>query len=404
MIILNQDFKTIQLAVYTTQEDEITWRSYRRVLPYLLVNQTEKIKTKREMSEYLENLYEAYFSVQSEVIGNLYITSIILTCIHPNFVDDPTYFDQIVNLFKAVVNPKHNLSASIFEEEKRNLIERWQTLKENKQAYGFQNFSQHFYVESENKISVGGRLSDVKKMSYDSLNQVIDAFNDSPRSYVFNGRFSQELITELNSTFTESNSNNVKPTLVVKRKSRTKTHIDRLEMNQALLYLGYRLPILRTDELNDAAILFNTILGGYANSRLFRIIREEMGLCYAINSIYNNMQGSIVIYAGVNQKERDKSIAAIRGVVHHLVTAGITEEELNEAKENQIHSLKSSFDMQSFQTKRAFSSALFPPVLTLEKRIDKINSVTKKDLEVVANALEFETLYVLQGETDEDNL
>lgn len=80
--------------------------------------------------------------------------------------------------------------------------------------------------------------------------------------------------------------------------------------------------------------LYSSILGNSQNSRLFKIIREKLGLVYTIYS-YNEMSpkaGELVIVFGTRPKNVKKAMLEIKNAILNFAENGATEEELIRAK------------------------------------------------------------------------
>ena len=90
-----------------------------------------------------------------------------------------------------------------------------------------------------------------------------------------------------------------------------------------------------------AMVLLNSIFGGSMSSRLFQNIREEKGLAYSVASMnmLSSKTGFFNIYAGVAHENAAKAIDAIKEELHKIREDGVTEEELDMAKEQ----VKSSY-------------------------------------------------------------
>jgi len=171
------------------------------------------------------------------------------------------------------------------------------------------------------------------------------------------------------------------------------------DLQQAIVKLGYHFGIFRDDPLYNAAVILETVLGGYPESRLFKQIREDQGLCYDIGSNYDYYKGVLMIAAGVDQQKIQFAIDEIKKLVLNMVEQGISEEELKHAKAFYTHQIKSSLDSQSVLTKRAFIRDLLHYNESVEQRLKEIQKVTMNDVRNALQKLILDTVYVLKGDT-----
>lgn len=81
--------------------------------------------------------------------------------------------------------------------------------------------------------------------------------------------------------------------------------------------------------------LLNTVLGGGTSSRLFQEIREERGLAYSVYSYQSSYKnaGNFAVYAGCSQSQTAQVLDLIYSIFRDMGEHGITEDELERAKE-----------------------------------------------------------------------
>lgn len=154
------------------------------------------------------------------------------------------------------------------------------------------------------------------------------------------------------------------------------------EVEQSHICLGTK-GLTREDDLYFPMQLLNSIIGGSMSSRLFQQIREERGLAYSVYSISQSYisDGIYSIYAGVSHEKVEETIKAIIDEMRLLANQGITNDELQTAKEQ----LKSSYVFsQENVNSRMFSigknSLLLSRLYTVEEIIEKINKVSMEDM------------------------
>ncbi len=105
-------------------------------------------------------------------------------------------------------------------------------------------------------------------------------------------------------------------------------------IEQAHFALGFP-AVAREDALRPAVQVMNTVLGGGMSSRLFKKVREELGLAYSVYSYTSHYAetGMLTVYAGVNPQNARAALDAVRGVIGALQTEGISEEEFARGRE-----------------------------------------------------------------------
>ncbi|MBR7110867.1 MAG: insulinase family protein [Clostridia bacterium] len=136
-------------------------------------------------------------------------------------------------------------------------------------------------------------------------------------------------------------------------------------------------------ELEIPLAIMNIALGSSMSSRLFQKVREENGFAYSIYSYPNvyTTDGYFVIYFGSAKEKVKNALKTIKKELDVFLSEGITDNELNRAKEQ----LKSSFVMSRENTKGVMSAIgrsqlLRGEVVTVDQQLEKISKVTKEDV------------------------
>jgi predicted Zn-dependent peptidase len=106
------------------------------------------------------------------------------------------------------------------------------------------------------------------------------------------------------------------------------------DIEQSHICLGLK-GLSLDDDRYYPLVLLNNIMGGSMSSRLFQNIREEKGLAYSVYSMSSSFSntGYFNIYAGVSHDKIKDAVIGIRDELKILKTDGVTEEELQTAKE-----------------------------------------------------------------------
>ena len=104
------------------------------------------------------------------------------------------------------------------------------------------------------------------------------------------------------------------------------------DKEQSHIIVGTYAPNLYSDE-KYAFHLINSILSGMGG-RLFMELREKRSLAYTVSSFFNaNLDyGYFGIYIGCSPEKKNQSIQGINTQIDHLVKNGVTNDELERAK------------------------------------------------------------------------
>ncbi len=153
-------------------------------------------------------------------------------------------------------------------------------------------------------------------------------------------------------------------------------------IEQAHFAIGFP-SVPRDDPSYPAVQVMNVILGGGMSSRLFKRVREELGLAYSVYSYTSNYQetGLLTIYAGVNPKKAEKAAEAVLSVLDEFKRGDLSDEEFSRGKEQLLSGTVFSQENTSSQMLLYGKQMLYRgEVYDFEKRMAELSALTKGDV------------------------
>jgi predicted Zn-dependent peptidase len=158
------------------------------------------------------------------------------------------------------------------------------------------------------------------------------------------------------------------------------------DTEQAHLVFGGE-ALTRGDDRRFSFGLLNHVLGSGMSSRLFREIREERGLAYAVYSFrmpYAD-SGAYGVYAGTTPRQTSQVLDLIRDGLAKLGAEGVTADELERAKGNMKGSLALSMEETNSRMIRLGRHELTGVGhLSLDDTVAAIDAVSLADVHAVA--------------------
>ncbi len=153
-------------------------------------------------------------------------------------------------------------------------------------------------------------------------------------------------------------------------------------IEQAHFALGFP-TVAREDSLRPAVQVMNAILGGGMSSRLFKKVREELGLAYSVYSYCSHYAetGMLTVYAGVSPAKAKDAFGAVQGVIESFQRDGVTEEEFSRGREQvksgSIFSQENtSSQMLLYGKEMLYNNAVYD----FERRMAEISALTRGDV------------------------
>ncbi len=150
----------------------------------------------------------------------------------------------------------------------------------------------------------------------------------------------------------------------------------------------------RSDSRYPAVQVMNIILGGGMSSRLFKRVREELGLAYSVYSYTSNYAetGIMTVYAGVNPKKADLAAEAVLNVLREFRKCELSEEEFSRGKEQLLSGTVFSQENTSSQMLLYGRELLYKgEIYDFEKRMAELSALRREDvLAVMSESVDFE--------------
>ena len=171
------------------------------------------------------------------------------------------------------------------------------------------------------------------------------------------------------------------------REKRVVLHADKLFKKKPIEQAHFALAfpsVARDDARYPAVQVMNAILGGGLSSRLFKRVREELGLAYSVYSYTTHYAetGLLGIYAGVNPQKAEDAAKAVVAVIEQFKREGVSEEEFLRGREQLKSSSIFSQENTSSQMLLYGRQMLYKnEVYDFEKRMAEISSLTREDVE-----------------------
>jgi predicted Zn-dependent peptidase len=163
--------------------------------------------------------------------------------------------------------------------------------------------------------------------------------------------------------------------------------IDKQDVNQSYVLLGH-IGGMRDNPDYAKLQVMNQVLSGGFSSRLFQVVRSDMGLAYSVFGSY----GSGTFYPGTftagvmtASETTAEAIDAIIGEIERLQNEPVTEEELQQTKDQFLNSLVFRYDSRSsiLNERLGYDYAGLPED-TFDRLVEQIREVETEDIMEVA--------------------
>ena len=386
---------TIKCDKFKSCHLEIVFRSactkenitYQSMLFDMLMENNKIYPTKKLLSRCLEDLYNLSLFASTSRVGNTLITSIVADFLDPKYMDEHSLEDIIKLIFTSIFNP--NVDNDEFDENTFNVVKN--RLKSEIEGI----------IEDPKQSSILNALKSIDENnprgwntsgSIDVLNAITpkklytyykNVLEDSYVDIYIIGNLDMNNINKLIKKYAKWNSIKTQGLDLYLNELNNKKVLNNFEnsnITQTQLVEIYSVNNLDDYELNYVLPIFNLLWGsGSLDSKLYKTIREENGLCYNIQTIYQKYDRIIILHTAIDNDAYNKAIKLIKNSFNDMTRGNITEEELNNTKKILINGLNLIYDNPS----RLIDNYVFTNIANLpsiEERIDEYKKVTIDDL------------------------
>lgn len=406
-LIETNKFKTNLLAVFLTtplQKETVTKNA---LIPAVLRRGSQNMKTQDEISIALEEMYGASFDCGIDKIGDDQVLKFYLETINNEFL--PEQEDNLKKaidiLLEVVFSPlleNNHFNNEYVEGEKNNLKQVIEGRKDSKASYALERCVEEMYKNNPYSLYKYGNTEDLKNINADNLyeqykalinNCKIDIFiSGDIKENVKEDVFNNENIEKLNAReakYIINNKENRK-----KEEKQEQEVSDIMDVNQGKLIIG--LDVLQEND-NDkyTALVYNAILGGTPTSKMFQNVREKNSLAYTASSSFIRQKANIFIKCGIDIPNYKKALKIIKEQLEDMKKGEFTDENIDEAKNNIISTIKFIPDEQDTELMYYFSQELSGYEMSYENYINKVNEIKKEDIVELAKRIQINTIYFL---------
>ena len=404
--IKTNKYKTNLMSVFLTSKlsrDDITKKA---LILTVLRRGTNNLKTQEEISKKLEELYGASFDCGIDKLGDKHVLKFYVESLNEQYLyQKEDILSQSLNiLFDIVFNPLLENGAfkqEYIDEEKQNLRIIIEGQKDNKAAYATQRCIEEMYKEKPYGLYKYGYVEDLEKIDSKNLYEAyLNLIKNCKIDIFVSGDFDEKTLEEkvksnqqiskleprkveyLNE---ESESSNTQEENVVR---------ENMQISQGKLNIG--LDVLSDNK--SAVSVYNAILGGGANSKLFQNVREKASLAYSAGSIYIKPKSKIIIKTGIEHKNYEKALQIIKEQIDDMKNGKFSDEDIQHAKELIIASFKAMQDEQDSEISFYFGREIQKESKDIDKQIKEVSEVTKQNIVDVANKIKINTIFFLTRE------
>lgn len=377
----------------------------RALLPQVLQSSSAKHPTSTSLRSYLDDLYGATLYVDLSKKGEYHVVSFLIELANEKFLVDPTPLLKKGFELLAEILTEPNVSGNAFdretvEKEKRSLKQRIQSVYDDKMRYSNVRLVEEMCKNEPYALQVNGEADDVDPITPENLYEYYQkAISEDEMDLYVVGDVNEEEVKSVADELLHFNNRSPKQADVQERKSKSDVNevVERQDVKQGKLNIGYRTNIVYGDPDYFALQVFNGIFGGFSHSKLFINVREKASLAYYAASRLESHKGLMMVMSGIDNKNYEQAVRIIHEQMEAMKNGDFTDEELEQTKaviQNQI--------LETLDTSRGLIELLYHNVVAhtnvlLETWMTEMQKATKDEIVAVAKKINLDTIYFLTG-------
>lgn len=412
--INSNKFKTNEIGVFLTLPLDSKTITKNALIPQVLRRGTNNYKTQYELGKKLEEMYGAYFNYGIEKVGDNIVLKFYIASLCDEYVNENLSQETMNLILDIVFNPllENNMFKEIYvNQEKENLKKIIESRKDDKSSYAYNRCIEEMFKNEPYGIYRFGNLKDLeqinpknlydyyKEMIYNSKIDVLINGKDANKIEILNiesiknygFKSCEEFKGKINNKNVIENS---KSKLIIKENPNIVN--EELDVTQGKLNIG----LLCNIKDKNIATIYNMVLGGGANSKLFKNVREKASLAYTVASRYLKQKNAIIIRAGIELSNYDKTIEIIKKQLDDMKNGNITDDEFRSAKQLMLSTIKLIPEIQEDMLWFTFMQCITNENLTVEQYYKNIEQVTKEQVIEEAKNVSIDTIYFLKNYED----
>ena len=405
--IKTEKFKTNLIAIMLTTKLNRENVTKNALVPAVLRRGTKNLTTQEEINKKLEEMYGASLDCGLDKTGDNQVLKFYIETVNDEFLPQEAenmLKTSLEKIFEFVFNPYLEngcFKKEYVEQEKENIKQIIDGKIDNKARYSLDRCIEEMYKDKPYGLYKYGYVEDMKNINEKNLYEYYQQLIDECKIDIF----VSGIIDEETENIIKNNENIIKlkdrepqynePEIIAKRTEKENDVQESMDVTQGKLIIGMDLDI-DDDNLRFDVMIYNSIFGGSANSKLFQNVREKASLAYTASSSYYRFKNNIFINCGIEIKNYEKALEIIKQQIEDMKKGDFTDEEVENAKKGIIASIKTIDDEQDTEITYFFSQELSKSKCNIEQYMQKISEVTKDKVVDVANKVSINTVYFLK--------
>ena len=400
-------FKTNLVAIFLTTKLTRENVTKNALISTILRRGSKNMPSQEEISKQMEEMYGASFDCGLDKIGDNQVLKFYMETINDDFIPqqkENMLKTTLEKILEIVFNPyieNGEFKKEYVEQEKNTIKQRIQGKIDNKARYALNRCIEEMYKDEPYGLYKFGYVEDLDAINGKNLYEYYqELIRNCKIDILVSGILPddiEEIIKENENikNLQERKPSYVMPKLTTKNAEKENVVTESMEVTQGKLVLGLDIKLENEKQKYDA-LLYNSILGGTANSKMFQNVREKAHLAYVASSSYIRQKSNIFINCGIEINNYEKALEIVKKQIDDMKKGDFTEEDIENAKKGIISTIDLIDDEQDTGITYYFGQELSNNKISPEEYKEIVQKVQKDDIVKIANSVSINTIYFLK--------
>ncbi len=407
--IQTEKFKTVSVSLHIHRPLSKSEASKNALLTDVMRRGNCHFKDSASISRYLQSLYGAYFDADVRKKGENQILCFGISTVSDFYLSES---DSVVEkatsfLFDMVLEPQienEAFRADYVTQEKRNLISDIEALMNDKRAYATWRLLELMCKNEAYGVHELGTVDAVSAITPEALYaHYKTVLSESPIDIFVTGDTNIDALVQMAKQrfFARNFTKYPETKLYVPMEALTETE-ETYDVSQAKLSIGFYTGISPQDVRYSALMVYNSIFGSGAHSKLFNHVREKLSLAYYASSRLERYKGLMIVSSGIEYENKEKAQDEIFAQIEAMKSGDISDYEFSVSVKSIINSLRSLGDTGGYLSDYYLGQIVSGTNISLEEQCDLILKVTKEDVIEIAQSIRPQMVYTMKSRRREN--
>ncbi|WP_170119472.1 EF-P 5-aminopentanol modification-associated protein YfmF [Tumebacillus permanentifrigoris] len=407
-VLPTKKYKMTNIVVNLIQELKEETATGLALIPYILMRGSQHYPTTEKLQLALDDLYGA--SLHSTIVkkGERHVLDFTMSVPNEKFLSTEVNLfqnalDILAGVMTAPLTENGGFLPGYVDAEKEQQRKRMAAILDDKTSYARERCLEEMTQGEPFAIPRLGREEQLATITPQELyNLYQEVLRTAPMHvYVIGDVDAEQTAEQLFRVFRSEGAaravrEDFQPVQVEHTPREVKRIVDRLDVNQGKLNVGYWSNVSYASDDYAALSVFNGIFGAFPHSKLFINVREKNSLAYYASSRNDSLKGLIYVQAGVEFENFEKALAIIEEQLEEMKRGNITEQEMEFTINGYVNSYKTSLDQPTTLADIHLNGLIGGKVRSTEEMIELLHKVTVEDVVRVAQAVKLDTVYMLR--------